>query len=146
MSQEESLQARIQSVVTLYSNDQVQEALDAGHKWIKVKASDVDYNNFTVSTNHTTLESSCGATFTNTNTAAGQHVIVVSSDYCRLTGFRTYTLGGATSNARYGFNITGDYNSINNCFVEDSDASGFYIAPGAVWIVLSKMPMITGFT
>ena len=35
MSQEESLQARIQSVVTLYSNGQVQEALDNAQTLIK---------------------------------------------------------------------------------------------------------------
>lgn len=109
----------------LVSYKQVQHALDAGHKWIKVKASDVDYNEFTVSTNYATLESNWGATFTNTNTASGQNVIDVDSDYCRLSGFHTYTAGGATSNDRRGFDVAGDYNYINGCLVTDSDGSGF---------------------
>jgi len=112
---------------------EVQHALDAGWKWIKVKASDVDYNDFTVSTNHTTLESPWGARFTNTNTAAGNHVIKVPADFCVLTGFRTYTAGGATSNDRAGISITGDYNRLNGCLVEDSDGSGIVSGSGAVW-------------
>jgi len=111
----------------LASYSEVQHAIDAGHTWIKVKPSDTDYSNFTVDNNYTRIESSWGARFTNTNTAATNHVIVVSGNHCTVTGLRTYTAGGATSNDRRGFNITGQYNFVINCMVEDSDGSGFAI-------------------
>lgn len=109
----------------IVSYSEVQHALDAGWKWIQVRASDIDYNEFTVSNDHTTLESCWGARFTNTNTSTGKHVITVSAHYNRLTGFRTYTAGGATSNDRRGFQIAGDFNWIVSCLVDDSDGSGF---------------------
>jgi len=112
----------------LASYSEVQQAIDAGHTWIKVKPSDTDYSNFTVDNNYTRIESSWGARFTNTNTATNNHVIVVSGNHCTVTGLRTYTAGGATSASdRRGFNITGQYNFVINCMVEDSDGSGFAI-------------------
>mgnify|MGYP001200121053 FL=1 len=109
----------------LVSYREVQQAIDAGHLWIKVKPSDTDYMNFTVDNDYTKIESSWGARFTNTNTATNNHVIVVSGSYCTLTGLRTYTAGQATGNDRRGFNLTGNRNFIINCYVEDSDGSGF---------------------
>tara|TARA_R100001594_G_scaffold127698_1_gene165502 strand:- start:22 stop:795 length:774 start_codon:yes stop_codon:yes gene_type:complete len=111
----------------LASYSEVQQAIDAGHTWIKVKPSDTDYVNFTVDNDYTKIESSWGARFTNTNTATNNHVIVVSGSYCTLTGLRTYTPGLESSNDRRGFNITGNHNYIINCIVEDSDASGFAV-------------------
>ena len=109
----------------LASYSEVQQAIDAGHTWIKVKPSDTDYAHFTADNDYTKIESSWGARFTNIYTGAGQHVIVVSGNHCTVTGLRTYTPGLETSNDRRGFNITGQYNFVINCLVEDSDASGF---------------------
>ena len=111
----------------LASYSEVQQAIDAGHTWIKVKPSDTDYAHFTADNDYTKIESSWGARFTNINTAASNHVIVVSGNHCTVTGLRTYTPGLETSNDRRGFNITGQYNFVINCFVEDSDGSGFAI-------------------
>ena len=111
----------------LASYSEVQQAVDAGHLWIKVRPSDTDYAHFTADNDYTKIESSWGARFTNINTAASNHVIVVSGNHCTMTGLRTYTAGGATSNDRRGFNITGQYIQVSNCFVEDSDGSGFAI-------------------
>ena len=109
----------------LVSYREVQDAIDAGHTWIQVKPSDVDYAQFTVDNNYTKIESSWGARFTNDYVASNQHVIVVSASYCTLTGLRSHTPGTESGNDRRPFNITGSYNFIINCMVEDSDSSGF---------------------
>ena len=106
---------------------EVQYALDAGWKWIQVRSSDVDYMNFTITTAKTKIDSCWGARFTNINTAGGQHVVGVSANHCVLTGLNTYTLGGATSNDRRGYNILGAGCYIIDCRVEDSDGSGFMV-------------------
>ena len=109
----------------LISYREVQEAIDVGHTWIQVKPSDVYYEGFTVDNNYTKVESSWGAQFTNLNVGSNQHVIVVSASYCTLTGLSSYTPGVESGHDRRPFNITGSYNFIINCLVEDSDASGF---------------------
>ncbi len=108
----------------LASYSEVQQAIDAGHTWIKVTPSDTDYEHFTVDNNYTKIESSWGARFTRSS-GANLHVITVSAAYCTLTGLRTYTPGGESNYDRRGFQITGYRNHIINCMVEDSDASGF---------------------
>ena len=111
----------------LVSYRDVQPALDAGWKWIKVTASDVDYNAFTITTAKTRIDSCWGARFTNINTAAGQHVVAVSANHCNLTGLNTYTPGGETSNDRRGYSILGAGCLLIGCRVEDSDGSGFML-------------------
>lgn len=120
----------------LASYSEVQQALDAGHKWITVKPSDVDYVQFKVSGDHVKIQSSWGARFTSTTTGANTVVCEVTGDYCWIEGINTYTAGGTTTNDRRGFDCsTGQYNYFLGCLVTDSDGSGFCVGnnEGGVW-------------
>ena len=110
----------------LASYSEVQQALDAGHKWITVKPSDVDYVQFKVSGDHVKIQSSWGARFTSTTTGAATVVCEVSGDYNWIEGIHTYVAGGATNGIdRRGIDAdVGEYNYFIGCLVADSDASG----------------------
>ena len=120
----------------LISYGEVQPALDAGHKWIQVRASDVDYLQFNISDDHVKIQSSWGARFTSNDTGANTVVCEVSGDYCWIEGIHTYTAGGTTGNDRRGFDCnTGQYNYFLGCLITDSDGSGFCVGnnEGGVW-------------
>ena len=121
----------------LISYNQVQEALDAGHKWIQVRPSDVDYLQFNISDDYVKIQSSWGARFTSDDTGANTVVCEVTGDYNWIEGINTYTAGGATSGVdRRGFDCsTGQYNYFLGCLVTDSDGSGFCVGQdeGGVW-------------
>ena len=110
----------------LISYSEVQQALDAGHKWIQVKESDVSYKHFAISNSNTTVVGSYGALIDGGTTDAAI-TINHGADYCRIEGFRVQT-DPAGGNDYHGVDIYGDYNTVAFCTVVDTDQDGIACA------------------
>ena len=117
----------------LISYRKVQQALDAGHKWIQIKESDVNYEKFTINDSKTTVIGNQGV-LVDGGTDDAAVTIADGAEYCRVEGIRVQTTAGG-GNDYHGVDVYGDYNTIAYCTCVASDQDGFTAAgsPSGQW-------------
>jgi hypothetical protein len=111
----------------LVSFGEVQEALDAGHTWIKVTSSDIVYNKFTVSGNKIRIEGDQGVVI---DGKTGGDAIIITGNYNNLSHLRVQTTAGQ-GNSYNGVSVEGgQYNIVSYVTCVESDANGLSVESG----------------